>query len=366
LRHDFNVLPCILPAEPSKAASVNGSSGQTPAPRGTAPRSETRTKRRQEILSGLRISASWERIEQKFVMGGNCFRRKHWLISLGAALGVTLIAGCSALHDFLHVPTWPLPEGVDKRSQKLVLTGESVKVDFYFPRHSNSAPVVVIAHGFSRNRKTMAGWGGLLAEQGFIAVAPDLPTWADHGRNGRAVAELLAEVQSGNLIQQPKPSGLAALVGFSAGGMATLLAASGNTNVSCWIGLDPVGKGSETYEAAALLEIPCFVLRAEPSRWNAHGNARQIFAALPGPAFSLVVNQASHVDAENPTSRAADWACGRSDPERRAVFGRYLLAGLRVGLLRNEASFNQLSSATNDAAVHEVQFQKVERFQLAH
>lgn len=296
-------------------------------------------------------------------MWRNRFRRRRWLISLSAVLGLTLVAGCSALHDFLHVPTSPVPERVDKRSQKLVLAGKSVKVDFYTPRDTNSAPVVLIAHGFSRNRKTIAGWGGLLAQQGYISVVPDLPTWADHERNGRAVAELLAGVQSGNVIQQPTPSGQVALVGFSAGGMATLLAAAGNTNVSCWIGLDPVGKGRETIQAAAFLDIPCFVLRAEPSRWNAKGNARQIFAALPGPAFSLVVNHASHVDAENPTSRAAEWACGKSDPVRREVFGRYLLSSLRVGLFHDDASLAQLQAATNNPAVHEVQFRRAERFQ---
>lgn len=299
-------------------------------------------------------------------MCGNRFDRRRWLISLGAGLAVTLVAGCGALHDFLHVPTWPLPEGVGKHSQKLGLAGESMKVDFYLPRVPTSAPVVVIAHGFSRNRKTMAGWGGLLAQQGFISIVPDLPTWTDHERNGRAIAELLAEVQAGKFIQQPKPSGRAGLVGFSAGGMATLLAAAGNTNVSCWVGLDPVGKGHQATQAAAALDIPSFVLRAEPSRWNAHGNAGQIFAALPGPAFSLVVNHASHVDAENPTSRAAEWACGESDPERREVIGRYLLACLRAGLLHDEASLIQLQSATNDAAVREVHIRKAERFQPAH
>lgn len=297
-------------------------------------------------------------------MRRNKSRRRRWLISLGGVLGLTLVAGCTALRDFLHVPTWPLPEGVDKRSQTLVLTGKPVKVDFYLPSDSTSAPVVVIVHGFARNRKTMAGWGASLAQQGFLGIAPDLPSWADHARNGRAVAELLAEVQAGELIQQPKPSGWAALVGFSAGGTTTLLAAAGNTNVSCWVGLDPVGMSRATLEAAAWLEIPCFVLRAEPAPWNVRGNARHIFAALPGPAFSLVVNHASHVDAENPTSRAAELACGKSDPVRRDLFGRYLLASLQAGLRLDAESFNQLCTATNDPAVHEVQFRKAEQFQL--
>jgi dienelactone hydrolase len=292
-------------------------------------------------------------------------RRRPWWALLSAALILALFAGCSALRDFVRVPTWLPPEGVVKRTETCRLAGESVKVDFYLPPHPDSAPVVVIAHGFSRNRKTMAGWGGMLAQDGFLTVVPDLPTWKDHERNGRAVAQLLAGVQARQWIQQPRPGDRAALVGFSAGGAATLFAAGGNTNVACWIGLDPVGKGQPSLQAAALLDVPGFVLRAEPSRWNAKGNARDIFDALSGPAFSLVVNRASHVDAENPTSRAAEWACGASDPERRDVFGRYLLASVRAGLLRDEAAFNQLRAATNDAAVREVQFRNPAKFQSA-
>jgi hypothetical protein len=104
------------------------------------------------------------------------------------------------------------------------------------------------------------------------------------------------------------------------------------------------------------------VLRAEPAPWNANGNARQLFAALPGPAFSLAVKNATHVDPENPTSPAAEWACGKSDPARRERFGCYLLASLRAGLLGEEASLRQLSAATNDTAVREVMFRRPEGF----
>jgi len=99
--------------------------------------------------------------------------------------------------------------------------------------------------------------------------------------------------------------------------------------------------------------------------WYANGNVRQLFAALLGPAFSLVVSCATHVDAENPTSRAADWACGKSDPARREVFGRYLLASLRAGLLGEAAAFHQLNAATNDAAVREVIFRNPEQWPSA-
>jgi dienelactone hydrolase len=255
--------------------------------------------------------------------------------------------------------------GVTKRTEKLDLAGKGVTVDFYLPTGKDSAPLVVVAHGFTRNRKTMAGWGGMLANEGFIAVVPDLPTWADHARNARALAQLLAQARRGQVIVQPKPAGRAALVGFSAGGFSSLLAAAGNADVACWVGLDPVGSGRKADQAAAALRIPAFVLRAEPASWNAHGNARQLFAALPGPAFTLAVNQATHVDGENPTSRAADWACGQSDPARRAVFGRYLLASLRATLLGDAAGWRQLQATTNDPTVRDVQFRKPEGFPSA-
>lgn len=299
------------------------------------------------------------------VMAQHWSRRKRWLTSVCAALVLGVIVVACAPSSCLRIPTLALPEGVSKRTEELSLAGKVVAVDFYLPVGPGPAPVVVVAHGFSRNRKTMAGWGGRLAREGFITVVPDLPAWSDHARNGRALVALLAGVQAGRLIPHPKPSGRTALVGFSAGGYAALLAAAESTNVSCWVGLDPVGMGSRATRAAESLRIPSFVLRAEPASWNAHGNARQIFAALPGPAFSLTVNHATHVDAENPTSRAAEWACGKSDPARREVFGRYLLASLRTGLLHDEASFQQLSAATNDPAVREVTFRKAEEFRKA-
>ena len=285
------------------------------------------------------------------------------MASLAAVLALGTMAAAAAAYYLLHVPGLPLPAGVTKRTQSVALTGQPVNVDFYLPSASGPVPVVVIAHGFSRNRKTMAGWGGMLAAHGFLAVVPDLPTLADHARNGRAVAELLTEVQAGKLLSQPKPDGRAALVGFSAGGLSTLLATGSNTNVSCWVGLDPVAMGAAATQAAESLRSPSFVLRAEPASWNANGSARRTFMSLPGPAFTLAVNHATHVDAESPTSLAADWICGQSDPARREVFGRYLLASLQVGLLRDQAAFRQLNAATNDTAVREVFFHNSADFQ---
>ncbi len=155
------------------------------------------------------------------------------------------------------------PEGVVKSEQKVKLTGKEVAVDFYLPQGLKQAPVVVVAHGFSRSRMNMAGWGGLLASNGFIVAIPDLPAWSDHERNSQAIRELLDRILSKSLVTAPAPNGDAALMGFSMGGLCTLLAAATNGLVQCWVGLDPVDSGRKGAEAAKQLQIPCAVIQAE-------------------------------------------------------------------------------------------------------
>lgn len=92
------------------------------------------------------------------------------------------------------------------------LTGKEVAVDFYLPLGLKKAPVVVVAHGFFRSRLNMAGWGSLLASNGFITAIPDLPAWADHERNGQAVRELFSAINSKTVVTEPEPTGTGALM----------------------------------------------------------------------------------------------------------------------------------------------------------
>ena len=156
---------------------------------------------------GLPSDALCGRIPARSLMLRKWHLKKRWIfwLAVGLALGSIVIA--VAAYEFLRVPTLPLQAGVIERTSKVRLTGKVVAVDFYLPMGTGPAPVVVVAHGFTRNRKTMAGWGGMLAKAGFIAVVPDLPTWADHARNGRALVELLDAVLAAKFFQQPKPSG---------------------------------------------------------------------------------------------------------------------------------------------------------------
>jgi pimeloyl-ACP methyl ester carboxylesterase len=266
------------------------------------------------------------------------------LAAILALIPIGLFLGCRTV-----VPR--TPEGVVKSDQKVKLTAKAVAVDFYLPQGLKQAPVVVVAHGFSRNRLNMAGWGGLLASNGFIVAVPDLPAWSDHEQNSRAIRELLDRVHSKTLVIEPAPNGDAALMGFSMGGLCTLLAAATNDHVRCWVGLDPVDSGRKGAEAARQLQIPSAVLQAEPSRCNAQGNAKQMVAGLSGPLFALRVQNATHTDPEQPTDRLAELVCGKADPNRRAIFERYTIAALKSVLFGDASALATLAAATNDAGV---------------
>ncbi len=254
------------------------------------------------------------------------------------------------------------PEGVVKSVLKVKLTGKEVAVDFYLPRGLKKAPVVVVAHGFSRSRLNMAGWGGLLASNGFIVAIPDLPAWSDHERNGLAIRELLECINSKTLVTEPVPNGDGALIGFSMGGLCTLLAAATNDQVRCWVGLDPVDSGQKGAEAAKRLRIPCAVIQAEPSSCNAHGNATQMAASLTGPLFALRVRGATHTDPEQPTDWLAELVCGKADPDRHAIFERYTIAVLKSVFFGDAPSMATLTATSNDAGVEVLSVRAIKDF----
>ena len=283
------------------------------------------------------------------------FRRMCSPCILLAVCLAMLVSGCRT-----HVVT--TPAAVSTLSRQVNLTGKDVPVDFYLPKGVKEAPVVVIAHGFTRSRLNMAGWGGLLASNGFVVAIPDLPTFAKNAQNSRAIGELVDLMEKGSLVAQPKPAGGAALIGFSMGGLCTLLAASSNSNVRCWIGLDPVSTGTRGAEAAASLAIPCAVLRAQPAAWNMRGNARKLARALPGPFLTLRVKDARHSDPEDPTDSLAELLCGKSDPGRHHTFERYTVATLRSVFFGDSAALAVLEAAPIDPAVDEVASRKLEVF----
>ncbi len=271
-------------------------------------------------------------------------------LQLVALLMTALLLGAGCLN---RVPPMQAPPGVIRRTEPIMLQGERVPVDLFLPASAAKAPVVIVAHGFTRHRRVMSGWGVRIAENGMIAAVPNLPSFANHARNARAIAELAAHLQRpGSLTPGPEPSGRTGLVGHSAGGFATLLATAGSDKIHCWIGLDPVDFMDMGLGVVKSLQTPALMLLAEPAAWNRQGNARRWTGGGATNLLALSIRGSTHCDPENPTSRMAELACGRTDPARRATYERYALAMLRTHLLQDTMAGSILSRADKDACIH--------------
>lgn len=217
----------------------------------------------------------------------------------------------------------PLPAGVKKEHTRLDLAGSSVSVTLYHPAKDENAPLVVVAHGFTRSKRYMAGWGGHLAGEGFFVVVPTQPAFADHELNGRVLAALVEKYRAQRRV---------ALMGFSMGGLTTLLATT-HTPVDAWVGLDPVDMNGKGKVAAAKLKAPALLLLAEPEAWNRHGNANALAEAIPGEKQLLRIPGATHLDAEWPTDLLGQLACGFVDEKRQQQFREKATEFLKKTLL---------------------------------
>jgi dienelactone hydrolase len=197
--------------------------------------------------------------------------------------------------------------------------GERVKVDVYRPYDIESNGVAVLAHGFTRDRLRDRDLSKSLAMAGITAVAPDLPNVVDSASSGDAIEGLVHDLERGALGLPPTPRSRIILIGTSAGGLATVIAASKLPGLAGWIGLDPVDRTGTGARAAARLASPAVVLLAEPSVCNLFGSGKAIAQAVPSLLRSGRVHGASHCDFEGPTTKFCRAVCGRSADGMAAV-----------------------------------------------
>lgn len=257
-------------------------------------------------------------------------RLLRWL--LGCGLVGVLFLGFLYWATRTEVPS--LPAGVRREVVHLTLVGRSVSVTLYHPARDDTAPLVVVVHGFTRSKRYMAGWGAHLAGEGFLVAVPTQPSLANHKLNGSVLAELVEKIRGKRRV---------ALVGFSMGGLTTLLAAA-DSPVDAWLGLDPVDMDGSGKRVAKRLQIPCAVLRAKPEAWNMNGNASGIVEALPAGSFSIKFDQATHLDAEWPTDLLGQMTCGFTSAACQQEIRRFATAFLRSSLLNDTDATRVLRS----------------------
>jgi len=233
-------------------------------------------------------------------------------IAAAAALAVLAASGAAAAPATLE----------------LQLGGRVTQVEVTAPtgRREGAPAAVILAHGFTRSRATMAGHAVALAREGVWAVAPDLPYLVDSRDNALALRDLLEALRGG---AAGTPLERFVLVGFSAGGLAAVLAADA-PGVEGFIGLDPFDRpGGVGLEAARRLRVPAFLLRSPSAACNAYSIAEPWAAALPGLAEDRILADASHCDFEAPTDRICEFVCGPADPARQAAVRDFLLDAVR-------------------------------------
>jgi pimeloyl-ACP methyl ester carboxylesterase len=213
-----------------------------------------------------------------------------------------------------------LPAHAEVTTVDGTLTGRAVRIDIYRP---NAAPrgAFILAHGFMRSRATMAEHAAALAHQGVLAIVPDLPYLTDSRDNGRALVELIAQLRAGVFLP---PVNRVVLVGFSAGGLATLLAAA-SPGVVGYVGLDAFDRPGGEGLAAAKTLLTAMLLRGPPAFCNAYGISAPWGPALPALVEDRFIEGASHCDFEAPTDRWCTLLCGATDPARQQIVRDILL-----------------------------------------
>jgi hypothetical protein len=142
--------------------------------------------------------------------------------------------------------------------------GCEVRYEVHLPADWDGGVTVVLAHGFLRDLRTMRGWAAHLSSHGVatavVSLCNSTPFAGRHDRNAidlRALADLL----------QPA-DGAVLYAGFSAGGLAALLAAADDPRTVAYLGLDAVDSGGLASRSTGLA-APALFLLAEAGACNA-------------------------------------------------------------------------------------------------
>jgi pimeloyl-ACP methyl ester carboxylesterase len=173
----------------------------------------------------------------------------------------------------------------------------------FLPDGAAPRGLVVLAHGFARDRTRVYGWARHLASWGWAVVTPDLCAAGlinvDHEANGRDLASLGDALGGG---------GPLFFVGHSAGGLAAFLASANNPSATGHLGLDLTDAFDLGRDAAPGVSAPAYGILGEPELCNSSGNAEGVYGRATRP-FTVRLNGADHCDFENPSDLLCELAC---------------------------------------------------------
>ena len=242
-------------------------------------------------------------------------QQKIWLLSF---LLVLINSQAFAAEPFLKVSA---------KTHAVKIDSKSVEVDVYKPMGPQNG-AAVLTHGGFRGRKTMAGHAQALAERGVLVVTPDMPCTFDHRCNARAISELVKTLRDTDTFGVRTSRVI--LVGFSAGGLSSLLAAD-TPGVVGFVGLDaydhlPSNESERLgIVAARSLSTETLLLRAPASSCNAQSAAASWQTVLKTLWRDELIVGATHCDFEAPTDWLCRLACGETNVSRQLQVRQGLL-----------------------------------------
>lgn len=190
--------------------------------------------------------------------------------------------------------------------------------DVFTPDGVATPPVVILAHGFQGNRASMVGWADHWASWGLVVVTPDLCHAtildADHAQNGADLVALAEHLGDGPV----------AFAGYSAGGLAAVLATAARPTTPVLVALDMVDSGGLGAAVAADIVAPALDLTAETAMCNSSSNGVPVFSAMNDHQIVRLV-EADHCDFQNP----GDSFCGLCAAPNDAVDPETIAATIR-------------------------------------
>ena len=200
-------------------------------------------------------------------------------------------------------------------------TGCEVAYTYFRPGVGSQEVLVILGHGFMRSKKRMKRLAQHLASWGLSVVNVEFCNskfWAGHhDRNGADMVAVSQKISAGKIIY----------VGFSAGGLAAMVAANMDNNTLAFFGLDMVDNKGLGKKIAPNMTVPFYGLIAAPSACNANNNGLNSYALSPHSNV-IKVEDTSHCHFEFPVDGKCSFVCGKGENR----FSREMIQQTIVGL----------------------------------
>ena len=185
-------------------------------------------------------------------------------------------------------------------------SGCEITYTYFRPLKLSNEVLVILGHGFMRSKQRMAPLAQHLASWGLQVVNLEFCNskfWAgNHEINGADMVAVAKKIQAGKVIY----------VGFSAGGLAAILAANLDNHTQAYFGLDMVDSKGLGKEKAPNLMIPVYGLIAARSLCNANNSGLDTYGLAP-QSMVLEVMDSSHCHFEFPVDGKCSFICGKGE-----------------------------------------------------